>query len=44
MGQENSSAEDTINKIRRKTRRKYSAEEKIGIVMEGLGGEATIAE
>jgi hypothetical protein len=28
MGKENNSAEDTIKTIRRKTRRKYSAEEK----------------
>ena len=38
------SAEDTIKTIKRKTRRKYSAEEKIRIVMEGLRGEQTIAE
>jgi transposase len=44
MGKEKNSAEDTIKTIRRKTRRKYSAEEKIRIVMEGLRGEETIAE
>ena len=38
------SAEATIKTIRRKTRRKYSAEEKIRIVLEGLRGEETIAE
>lgn len=38
------SAEDTIRDIRRKTRRKYSAEEKFQIVMEGLRGEMTVAE
>ena len=38
------SAEATIRNIRRKTRRKYSAEEKIRIVVEGLRGEETIAE
>ena len=38
------SAEDTIRDIKRKTRRKYSAEEKIRIVMEGLRGEMTVAE
>lgn len=43
MGKENNSAEDTIKTIRRKTRRKYSAEEKIRIVLEGLRGEDTIA-
>jgi transposase len=38
------SAEATIRDIKRKTRRKYSAEEKIRIVVEGLRGEQTIAE
>ena len=38
------SAEATIRNIKRKTRRKYSAEEKIRIVVEGLRGEVTIAE
>lgn len=38
------SAEATIKTIRRKTRRKYSAEEKIRIVLEGLRGEESIAE
>lgn len=38
------SAEATIRNIRRKTRRKHSAEEKIRIVLEGLRGEETIAE
>jgi transposase len=38
------SAEGTIRDIKRKTRRKYSAEEKIRIVVEGLRGEMTIAE
>jgi transposase len=38
------SAEVTIRDIRRKTRRKYNAEEKIRIVVEGLRGETTIAE
>lgn len=37
------SAEDTIRTIRRKTRRQYSAEEKIRIVLEGLRGEETVA-
>lgn len=44
MGQERASAEKTIRDIRRKTRRQYSAEEKIRIVMEGLRGEASIRE
>lgn len=38
------SAEATIKTIRRKTRRNYSAEEKIRIVLEGLRGDDTIAE
>ncbi len=38
------SAEATIRTIRRKTRRKYNAEEKIRIVLEGLRGDGTIAE
>lgn len=37
------SAEETIRTIRRKTQRRYSAEEKIRIVLEGLRGEDTIA-
>jgi transposase len=37
------SAEETIREIKRKTRRKYSAEEKIRIVLEGMRGEETIA-
>ena len=38
------SAESTVRNIRRKTRKKYSAEEKIRIVIEGLRGESTVAE
>src|SRR5258708_2974944 len=34
---ENVSAEQVVRDIRRETRRKYSAEEKIRIVLEGLG-------
>jgi len=37
------SAEKTIKDIRRKTRKKYSAEEKIRIVLDGLRGEDSIA-
>ena len=33
-----------VREIRRKTRRKFSAEEKIRIVLEGLRGEDSIAE
>ncbi len=39
-----SSAEKTVRDIRRATRRHYSAEEKIRIVLEGLRGEQSIAE
>jgi len=38
------SAEKTIRDIRRHTRKKYSAEEKIRIVLEGTRGEDSIAE
>jgi transposase len=33
-----------VKEIRRKTRRKFSSEEKIRIVLEGLRGESSIAE
>ena len=36
--------EKVVREIKRKTRRKYSAEEKIRIVLEGLRGENSIAE
>lgn len=42
--QQNRSAEKTVRDIRRATRRQYSAEEKIRIVLEGLRGEESIAE
>ena len=38
------SAEETVSDIRRATRRHFSAEEKIRIVLEGLRGEDSIAE
>ena len=38
------SAEEAVRDIRRQTRKKYSAEEKIRIVLEGLRGEDSIAE
>lgn len=38
------SAEELVRDIRRQTRRKYNAEEKIRIVLEGLRGEESIAE
>ena len=37
------SAEKRISDIRRKTRRRFSAEDKIRIVLEGLRGEESIA-
>jgi len=36
--------ETTVREIRRKTRKKYSAEEKIRIALEGLRGESAISE
>ena len=36
--------ERVVREIKRKTRRKYSTEEKIRIVLEGLRGEESIAE
>ena len=38
------SVEKTVRDIRRRTRKKYLAEEKIRIVLEGLRGEESIAE
>ena len=37
------SAEKAVREIRRKTRRRFTAEEKIRIVIEGLRGEESIA-
>ena len=39
-----SDPESVVREIKRKTRRKYSVEEKIRIVLEGLRGEESIAE
>ena len=44
MTKKKDSAEKAIRDIRRATRRQYSAEEKIRIVLEGLRGESSIAE
>ena len=45
MSEETSAAvEATVREIRRKTRKKYSAEEKVRIVLEGLRGEEKVAE
>jgi transposase len=40
---ETASAEQSVRDIRRKTRKRHSAEEKIRIVLEGLRGEESIA-
>ena len=40
---EKPSAEQSVRDIRRKTRKQYSAEEKIRIVLEGLRGEESIS-
>ena len=41
---QNRDPESVVRDIRRNTRRKYSAEEKIRIVLEGLKGETSISE
>ena len=38
------SSEATVREIRRRPRRRFSAEEKIRIVLEGLRGEVSVAE
>ena len=43
-GRDKEPAEKVVKDIRRATRRKFSAEEKIRIVLEGLRGEDSIAE
>ena len=44
MNSKKQSAESKVKEIRRHTRKKYSAEEKIRIIIEGLRGEISIAE
>lgn len=44
MARKKQSAENTVKNIRRRARRKYSAEEKIRIVIEGLRGDLSVAE
>ena len=44
MTKQKQSTEKAIRDIRRATRRQYSSEEKIRIVLEGLRGEDSIAE
>ena len=41
---EHRNPEKVVREIKRKTHRKYSSEEKIRIVLEGLRGEESIAE
>ncbi len=41
---EKNSPEKVVREIKRRTRRKFSSEEKIRIVLEGLKGELSIAE
>ena len=41
---QSSDSESVVRKIRRKTRRRYSAEERIRILLEGLKGEQSIAQ
>lgn len=43
-GQPEKSSERIVRDIRRATRKQYSAEEKIRIVLDGLRGETSIAE
>jgi len=40
----NGSADSRVKEIRRKTRRRFSAEEKIRIVLDGLRGEHSVSE
>ena len=44
MSKKKSTSTSYIKDIKRKTRRKFSAEEKIRIVIEGLRGEESVAE
>ena len=41
---EKTDSEAVVREIKRRTRKKYSSQEKIRIVLEGLRGEASIAE
>jgi len=44
MGNRRKSSESIIRDIKRKTRRKFSAEEKIRIVLDGIKGELSVAD
>lgn len=41
---QNTDAESIVRDIKRRTRKKYSSEENIRMVLEGLRGEASVAE
>ena len=43
-GRKKQSTESAVREIRRRTRRKFSSEEKIRIVLEGIRGEMSVAE
>ena len=43
-GRDKAPAEQVLKDIQRQTRRQYSAEEKIRIVLDGLRGEDSISE
>ena len=44
MTKKKQSTESAVREIRRRTRRKFSPEEKIRVVLEGLRGEQSVAE
>ena len=44
MAKKTGSSQSTVRKIRRKTRKKYNAEDKIRIVIDGLRGEMSVGE
>ena len=44
MKESKRSAESVVRDIRRKARRKFTSEDKIRIILEGLRGEDSIAE
>jgi transposase len=44
MGRKTKAADRAVKDIRRQIRKRYSSEEKIGIVLAGLRGEDSIAE
>jgi transposase len=44
MAEQKKTVEAIVRSIRRATRKKYTAEEKVRIVLQGLRGESTIAE